>query len=197
MAEVTQMNSERLWNGLRILGWGGAAVILLMPLVAMRFTGEVDWGLGDFLVMGVMLGGSGLLLELATRQSDSLFYRFGVTVAIAATFLLVWVNLAVGFLGDEGNPANLMFLGVILVALAGALMARLRPAAMARAMLAAAAAQIFAGVIGFAMGWAAPGGQGIYEVVMGTSLFAALWLLSAWLFGKAADQTKASAASLP
>ena len=129
MAVIARVDGERMWNRLRVAGWSGAAVILLLPLVAMRYTREVDWTLSDFVVMGALLGGSGLVLELATRKSTSLPYRFGVTVAVAAAFLLVWVNLAVGFLGDEGNPANLMFLGVIGVAVAGSLVARSRPAA--------------------------------------------------------------------
>jgi hypothetical protein len=186
MAVITRTSGERLWNALRIAGWCGAVVILLLPLVAMRFTSEVDWTLSDFLVMGVLLGGSGLVLELATRKSHSLTYRFGITIAVAAAFLLVWVNLAVGVLGDEDNPANLMVLGVILVALIGGLMARSRPAAMARAMLFAAVAQLLAGLVGFTMGWAAPGNQGVFEVVLGSSLFGALWLASALLFAKAA-----------
>jgi len=36
------------------------------------------------------------------------------------------------------------------------------------------------------MGWASPGSEGVYEVVLGTGLFTPLWLLSAWLFRKAA-----------
>lgn len=180
------MDGQRLWNMLRLFGWGSAAVLLMLPLVAMQFTGEVDWSLTDFLVMGALLGTCGLVLELATRRSENLSYRFAATVAVGASFLLVWVNLAVGFLGDEGNPANLMFLGVIGVAVAGSLLARSRAAGMAKAMLAAAAAQALAGIVGFTAGWASPGGEGVYEVVLGTSLFASLWLLSAFLFGKAA-----------
>jgi hypothetical protein len=186
MAEITQMDGDKLWNGLRLLGWGAAAVLLLLPLAAMQFTSEVDWSLSDFVVMGALLGGCGLVLELATRKATSLYYRFGATVAVAASFLLIWVNLAVGLLGDEDNPANLMFLGVIGIALLGSIGARGRPAGMSRALLAAAAAQVVAGAIGFAAGWASPGGQGVYEVVLGTSLFTPLWLLSAWLFRKAA-----------
>jgi hypothetical protein len=163
-----------------------AAVILLLPLVAMQITNEVDWGFGDFVVMGALLGGSGLVLELATQRSTSLAYRFGAACAVAASFLLIWVNLAVGFLRDEGNPANLMFLGVIGVGVIGAIIARARPAGMARAMLVAAGAQVLAGIVGLAAGWASPGGEGIYEVVLGTGLFTPLWLLSAWLFRKAA-----------
>ena len=185
MAMARQMDGERIWNWLRVAGWGGAAVLLALPLVAMRFTSEVDWNLRDFVVMGALLGGSGLVLELATRKATSLPYKFGVAVAVAASFLLVWVNLAVGFLGDEGNPANLIFLGVIATAAAGGIAARSRPAGMARAMAVAAAAQLLAGAVGFAAGWASPGAQGGYEVVMGTSLFTALWLGSAALFWNA------------
>jgi hypothetical protein len=184
--EMIQNNGQRLWNALRVVGWGFAAVILLLPLVAMQFTSEVDWGFGDFVVMGALLGGSGLVLELATQKSASLCYRFGATFAVAAAFLLVWVNLAVGFLGDEGNPANLLFLGVIAIAIIGAIVARARPAGLANAMLIAAGAQVLAGATGLAAGWASPGSEGIYEVMLGTGLFTPLWLLSAWLFRKAA-----------
>ena len=185
MAMVMRMDEERIWNWLRLAGWSGAAVLLGLPLVAMRFTSEVDWTLSDFVVMGALLGGSGLVLELATRKSNSLLYRLGVTAAVATSFLLIWVNLAVGFLGDEGNPANLMFLGVIAIAAAGAIVARSRPDSMARAMALAAAAQVLVGAIGFAAGWSAPGAKGLYEVVMGTTLFTGLWLGSAALFWKA------------
>lgn len=179
------MNDERIWHWLRVAGWIGAAVLLALPLVAMRFTSEVDWTLSDFVVMGALLAGSGLVLELATRKAPNMLYRLGVTAAVATSFLLVWVNLAVGFLDDEGNPANLMFLGVIGVAASGALVARSAPKAMAAAMAIAAGAQVLAGAIGFVAGWSSPGGQGVYEVVMGTTLFSALWLGSAALFWKA------------
>jgi len=185
MAMVAGMNQERTWNWLRAAGWTAAALLLALPLVAMRFTSDVDWTLRDFVVMGALLGGSGLVLELATRKAPNLLHRLGVTAAVATSCLLVWVNLAVGFLGDEGNPANLMFLGVIGVAAMGAIVARSRPLAMAHAMLLAAGAQVIAGAVGFAAGWSSPGAQGIYEVVRGTSLFSALWLASAALFWKA------------
>ena len=186
MARATRMDGQRLWNRLRLIGWSAAAVLLILPLVAMRYTSEVNWTLSDFLVVGALIGGCGLVLELATRMSDNLAYRFSWTVAVAAAFLLVWVNLAVGFLGDEGNLANLMFLGVIMVAAIGALVVRARAAGMAQVMVTTGAAQVLAGLVGYGAGWASPAGQGVFEVTMGTSLFTGLWLLSAFLFGKAA-----------
>jgi hypothetical protein len=186
MAGLANMDGGRLWNWLRIIGWTGAAMLLMLPLIAMRYTSEVNWTLSDFLVMGALLGMAGLALELATRRSDNLGYRFASALAVAAAFLLVWVNGAVGFLGDEGNPANLMFLGVIGIAILGTLIVRARPAGMAQVLLLTAAAQLLAGIVGFTAGWAAPGEQGVYEVLVGTTLFTGLWLVSAFLYGKAA-----------
>lgn len=186
MAGSVTMDGERLWNWLRLIGWSGAVVLLTLPLIAMRFTSEVNWSLSDFLVMGALLGMAGLVLELATRRSRNLSYRFASAFAVATSFLLVWVNGAVGFLGDEGNPANLMFLGVIMVAIAGAVIVRARSAGMAQVLLGTAAAQLLAGIIGFTAGWASPGEQGVFEAVTGTTLFTGLWLVSAFLYSKAA-----------
>ncbi len=180
MAEIMDDRARRGFPW-RAVGWGGAALLLTLPLVA-----DWPWTISDFIVAGVLLGGAGLMLELIVRASGDPFYRAGAGLAVAASILLFWVNGAVGFLGDENNPANLMFFGVILTAWLGSVLAQFRPAGMARAMFAAAAVQLAVGVIGFAAGWASPGNSGIYEVVMGTSLFEAFWLGSAGLFRIAA-----------
>jgi hypothetical protein len=174
-------------SGWRKAMWAGVALLLAAPLAAMQFTAEVQWSAIDFATMGVMLAMVGLGLDLAMLKSGSLAYRAAAILAVAASFLLVWVNLAVGFLGDEGNPANLMFAGVLAVALAGSAMARFRPAGMARAMLVTAFAQGLVAAIALAAGWTSPGPHGLYEVTLGTSLFAGLWLASAGLFWKAAQ----------
>src|ERR1044072_7893648 len=122
MAKAAANNGQNFpW---RILGWGGAACLLLVPLAA-----HFPWTLSDFIVAAVMLGTAGAALELAVRFSrGSLAYRAGAAFAVAAAFLLVWVNGAVGFLGDEGNPANLVFVAVLAIALFGAVLARFRSA---------------------------------------------------------------------
>jgi hypothetical protein len=105
---------------------------------------------------------------------------------VAAAFLLVWVNGAVGFLGDEDNPANLMFFGVIGIAIVGSFLGKFEARGMMYAMSTALAAQLLAGTIALALGLGAPGFDGIYEVAVGTSLFGGLWFVAAWLFGRAA-----------
>lgn len=171
---------------LRNLAWGGAALLLLLPAVAMQFTSEVNWGPEDFLVMGALLAACAGTVHMATRLSDDFAYLAGVVIAVGTAFMLVWINLAVGFIGSEGNPANLMFGGVILVAAIGSAMARFRPRGMARAMLAAAAAEgVVVAVVWFGeLGAMEPPGPA--RLLALTSLFAVPWLVAAALFAAAA-----------
>lgn len=162
----------------RLALWGGAALLLLLPLVAMRFTDEVAWGALDFAVFGAMLAAACTAVELAARATEDLAYRAAVGLAVGAAFLMIWIQLAVGIIGDEGDPANLMFGGVLAVGAVGAFVARFRPRGMARALAATALAQALVGVA------ALIGGLGI-EAVLLSAFFAALWLASAWLFHRA------------
>lgn len=190
MTANTEMGGRR---GLpwRIAGWGGVVLLLLLPLV----TGA-PWTLSDYIVAAVLLGTAGLALELAVRASGDIAYRAGAGIAVAAAFLLIWVNGAVGFLGDEDNPANLMFFGVIAIAVGGSVLARFRPGGMALAMFAAAAAQLLVAVLALVLRLGSPGYAGLYEVVLGTSLFLSLWLVSGGLLRLAAER-RASATSAP
>src|SRR4051812_33665217 len=95
------------WSTLRIFMWGGMALLLLTPLVAMQFTSDVTWTAFDFAPMGPLLVGFGLVLELAVKLSANPAYRTGAGLAMMAAIGLFIVNGAVGFLGDEHNPANL------------------------------------------------------------------------------------------
>ena len=162
-----------------------AALILLLPLVAMRFTDEVDWDATDFSVMGIMLLGACGLYEGTARTTGNLACRAAVAIALVAAFLLVWINLAVGIVGSEDNPANLMFGGVLAVGIVGALVARFRPHGMARALAATALAQALVGMIALIAGWGATGANGPWPLIVLTAFFTALWLASARLFWKA------------
>lgn len=159
--------------------WGTAALALLLPWVAMQFTNEVAWDLADFLILGAMLCAACGAYELAARMAGTRVYRAAVGVAVVAAFILVWINLAVGIIGTEENPANLMFGGVLATGIAGALIARFRPRGMARALVATALVQASVAVIALFAGWG-------MEAVILPMFFVALWLTSAWLFRQAA-----------
>jgi hypothetical protein len=74
-------------------------LLLLVPLIAMQFTNEVNWTLSDFVVMGILLLGTGLLCELVLRKVKKIKYRTAIVVAILVAFLLIWMELAVGIFG--------------------------------------------------------------------------------------------------
>jgi hypothetical protein len=164
---------------LRPLVWGGAAFLLSLPLLAMRFTSEVNWTGSDFVVFGTMLLVACGCFELGVRLSASPSYRAGFNVAVGTGFLLVWANLAVGFIGSEDNPANLMFFGVLLIGLVGAALARFRARGMAVALAVTAVAQLSASVIGWV------GAMGDVPLVP-TVVFTGAWGVSAALFRLAA-----------
>ena len=73
-----------------------ALLLLATPLVAMQFTSEVDWSVGDFLVIGSLLAVLGLLLEGAARVARTPRNRAILMFAAVIGFLLVWAELAVG-----------------------------------------------------------------------------------------------------
>ena len=166
------------WSRWRMAMWGVAAYLLLLPLVAMQFTREVNWEAGDFLVMGIMLTVACGTCEMAARISGNGAYRAAVGIAVVISFLLVWINLAVGIIGTEDNVLNLMYGGVIAVAVVGSLVAGFRAAGMAKAMFAAAAAQLLVAVVAQIEG----------HFTWGLTLFfVLLWLVSAGLFRKASE----------
>jgi len=140
------------------------------------------WDVVDFTVFGAMLLGVGVIYKLVTRAADNSAYRFAVGVALAAAFLLIWVNGAVGIIGDESNDANLMYFGVLAVGIIGAIIARFQPHGMARALYATAIAQVAVAVIALIaeLGSTAP----IWpkDILVLTGFFVVLWSFSAWLF---------------
>jgi hypothetical protein len=157
------------------------AFLLLLPLLAMQISDEVAWDMADFAVAGALLFGTGLAYELLSRKADSLAYRAAVGVALAAALLLVWMNLAVGIIGSENNPANLMYIGVLAVGIIGALIARFRPSGMAGALFATALAQALVTVIALM----AENYRDAFEILILNGFFVALWVGSALLFRRA------------
>jgi hypothetical protein len=75
------------------------AFILLIPLVAMQFTDEVDWSAFDFVIMGILLLGTGLLSELVFRIVNNKLNRILILMGILFIFFLIWAELAVGIFG--------------------------------------------------------------------------------------------------
>jgi peptidoglycan/LPS O-acetylase OafA/YrhL len=74
-------------------------MLLLIPFIAMQFTDEVSWTGFDFLVMGILLLGTGLLCEVVLRKVTKTKDRIVLYLAIVGLFLIIWAELAVGIFG--------------------------------------------------------------------------------------------------
>jgi hypothetical protein len=78
----------------------GTGAILMVPLVAMQFTREVNWTASDFVVAALLLAGTGMLFELATARLRTRKSRLTAVAVIGLGFLFVWAELAVGIVGS-------------------------------------------------------------------------------------------------
>ena len=88
------MKNKRLIIILSIVG-----MLLLVPLLAMQFTDEVKWSGFDFLVMGILLTGTGFVCELILRKIRKPSNRLILCLAVVGALVLVWMELAVGIFG--------------------------------------------------------------------------------------------------
>ena len=75
-------------------------LLLLLPLCAMRWTDEVRWDGADFAAAGVLLGGTGMLYVGLSRLVRTASQRRWIGLALALGLALVWIELAVGIIGD-------------------------------------------------------------------------------------------------
>lgn len=160
----------------------GPLLLLLVPLIAMQFTSEVNWSVSDFIVAGVLLLGCGLLLERAWSRTGNFAHRLAYGLAIFTGLLLIWVNLAVGLIGSEDNSVNLLYGLVLLTEVFGSLVVRFRPQGMFRVLLLTAAVQTSIPVIALLAGWMR---HAYLPFELGANaLFVLLFVVSAQLFNR-------------
>ncbi len=159
----------------------GAASILLIPLIAMFFTEEVDWNLADFLVAWIMLFGTGISYKLISlKMTQSTQYKIATGLAVVGLLMIVWVNLAVGIIGNEDNPVNLIFYSVHAVGVLGTFIARFEAKGMSYTAYAMSATMVIIGIITLVAGW------GFTPII--TAFFTVIFLISGMLYRKASER---------
>jgi D-alanyl-D-alanine carboxypeptidase len=165
----------------------GTGTVLLIPLF-LTLLAIWHWRPGALVLAFVLvLGAAGLTYELVVaKKMINKAYRFAVAMALAAVLLLVWMNVAVGgILGDD--PANMMYFGVLLVGLVGAIIARLEPEGMSRVLLATALAMALVPAIALMIGTPAFA-NGVPAVFALHACYAMVFVGSALLFRRAARE---------
>jgi hypothetical protein len=163
------------------------AVLLMVPLVAMQFTPEVRWTLSDFVVAGILLFGTGFAYEMAARRAATPVLRIAWGAALGSALFLVWANLAVGLIGTEQDPANTMYLAVLVVGLIGAGVARLRPGGMAVTLFAMAGVTALIAGVAILAGMGGPLSSPV-QILGVNGLFFGLFVAAGLLFRRAAEE---------
>jgi hypothetical protein len=164
--------------------------LLLIPLAAMIFKADGwAWSPGDFVAAWVLIAGAMLAYSFVASRAGNTTYRVAAGVGLAAGFLLLWVNGAVGLIGSDDNPANMMYGGVLIVGAIGAAIARLEPLGMARALFATAVAQFLVPVVAL-IAWPNDFSPGIAGVFALSFFFVLMFIGSALLFRHAAGSPR-------
>lgn len=156
--------------------------LLMIPLIAMQFTNEVLWTLSDFIIAGTFLFGTGLTYKLITRKTGKVTYRVAIGFALFTGLFLLWVNGAVGIIGSENNPINLLYFGVIAVGVIGAILARFQAAGLVYTMIAMACAQALVAAIALIGGYHSYPENAVFEIISVNGFFIMLFIISALLF---------------
>jgi hypothetical protein len=157
------------------------AALLLIPFLA-----KWPWSSSDFVAAAVMLLGSGVAYEFISRRAQNTAYKLGVAGAVGTALFIFWSSGAVGIIGSEDNPANIMYLGVIAVEILGAIISRLRAPGMAKTMFVTAIAHALVPVIALVI-WKPELDSGVAQVIWINAFFVILWVASGLLFKQAAD----------
>lgn len=77
--------------------------ILLIPVFGNNFLRGWDWEFGDFIVMGALIFGTGLLVELANMKVKSRNRRLIAIFLIIVALVWLWAELAVGLFTNWGS----------------------------------------------------------------------------------------------
>ena len=76
------------------------AVLLCIPLIAMQFTNEVVWTLSDFIIAGILLLGTGIVIEVVVRNMKEKTTKITMIIGTFIVLFLVWAEMAVGIFGS-------------------------------------------------------------------------------------------------
>ncbi len=182
MSNIQIPHYATLMPRLRMLLWGGAAVLFSIPVVAQIVEAEgFLWTIGDFVTAGVAILIAATVIDFGIRKADTMPYAIASAIAVGICFLTFWANGAVGIVGNEETMTPMPRFTAsscsryspprFAIALR-----RGAPGAMARAMVACAIAQVVAGIIVALLG---------YFTLIFTGFMTGMWLLSAVLYRRA------------
>ena len=163
--------------------------ILTIPLIGMLTTEEVNWDATDFIVGGIFIYVFSMLFQLAHQATENISLKVAYGLAIVATFLLVWVNLAVGLIGSKNEPFNLAYFSVIATGLIGAFISKMKLQGLRNTMIAMSLNMVIIGIIALLIGMQFVYGSSTSEIIRVTIMFTITFTVSAYLFHRSSFET--------
>jgi hypothetical protein len=94
--DIIMQNRVFVWIAL------ATAAILSIPLIMMQLSEEWNWSPSDFVIMGILLFGTGFAFVHVARVVPSK-YRVITGIAFFVALLYVWAELAVGIFTNIGS----------------------------------------------------------------------------------------------
>ncbi len=167
-----------------------STALLLVPITASFALDSWNWSGGDYVFAWVAFSVVSIALTFLLSGAGNLFYKLAASAAVLGAFLLVWINGAVGIIGD--SDSNLMYGGVLAVLILGAAIARMRADMMSRVMVATAFAQFLVPVAALLMS-EQDFSPGVLQVFVLNGFWVVLFLFSAIMFRNAATEGSSKA----
>lgn len=164
-----------------------ALIVLTIPLTAMLFTHEINWEPLDFGVAWLLIFGTGISFHFICRAYRNSIYKIASALAVCAGFAIIWINGAVGIIGNEENPINFLFGIVLLIMFLGSYLVKRSPRKMAWVMLVTAVSQIVITLWGTLIHLSNYPEYNFAGVIRITLLFSTIWGLTSLLYYKADD----------
>ena len=75
-------------------------LLLVIPLIGMCITEEINWSPFDFIIMGVLILSVSIGINFTLNKTKNLKNRIIYIGILGFLFLLIWAELAVGIFGS-------------------------------------------------------------------------------------------------
>ncbi|HMQ08472.1 MAG TPA: hypothetical protein PKC30_14320 [Saprospiraceae bacterium] len=157
-------------------------LILLIPFVAMQFNSEVQWSPFDFMIAGLLIFGTGLLLLWGMRHGNLLLYRIAIGFSILSVLFMIWANLSIGLVGSGPNIANVLYVLTWIIFISGTFYFQFNPKGMAFTMFASSFSVCIIAGIALMAGIQHSPVSSVSEIIGVNGLFAGLLLISGFLY---------------
>jgi hypothetical protein len=97
-------DTKQAKSGIRVMPYVLATMaVLAIPLLGMIVSDDFNWGIFDFVVIGLLLFGAGMIYEHTSKKLKNKDHIFIAAVVTVTLVLYLWAELAVGIFTNWGS----------------------------------------------------------------------------------------------